>query len=234
MTHKHLLSKGASGGLAALLLVFACGCATKHPVEGTHVGTPSDPKPVVPTPKSTVPTIVGYELWTSGKDGTRYGVVYIKECFSPDRNERINMFHTEIAMLRHKSKARIDALDKVLSNRREETNALPKDSGHYRELYKVHQNVENQLIKSIEHSQSRLRKKSNDIILTAYNEILKVIEKIGREQNYNLIYQVGEPGIGDETPLSVKQQTKERVIIYQDTTIDITDEVIKRLNQAGP
>ena len=76
--------------------------------------------------------------------------------------------------------------------------------------------------------------KTNAMIRAAYNEIRRVIEMIGREHKYEFILQVGEPEIGDETSLSVDQQIKNRVILYQEAAIDITDAVIKQLNGASP
>ena len=161
----------------------------------------------------------------------RLGVVNLKECFKKDRYDRMKKVHEEIGKLRKVYTNELKDLEKSISRLKELLDAEPSGTDLAGELMVQYRNGQSELKMKRELNQHKLRKKSSDKVRAVYNEIRRIVKLVGQEQEYDMILRVEEPEIDGEDPSSVNQQISNRVVLYQNETLDVTDAVIKRLNQ---
>ena len=161
----------------------------------------------------------------------RLGVVNLKECFKKEQYDRMKQVHEEIGKLRKEYTDELKALEKKISKLKERMDAVPQGTDLARDLLIQYRMTQNEIKMKRELNQYILREKSSDMVRAVYNEIRRVVKLVGQEQRYDLILRVEEPEIEGEDPVSVNQQISSRVVLYQNATVDVTDAVIKRLNE---
>ena len=167
----------------------------------------------------------------SAKKPFRLGVVNLKECFKKDKYDRMKQVHEEIGELRKEYTDELKALDRKISKLKERLDAVPQGTDTARDIIIQLRMTQNELKMKRELNQYILREKSSDMVRAVYNEIRRVVKLVGQEQKYDLILRVEEPEIEGEDPVSVNQQISSRVVLYQNASVDVTDSVIKRLNE---
>ena len=167
----------------------------------------------------------------AGPKPFRLGVVNLKECFKKDRYDRMKQVHADIGKLRKQYSDELKDLNKKVSKLKERMDAVPAGTDLYRDLFVQYRMTESEIKMKRELNQYSLREKSSDMVRAVYNEIRRVVKLVGQEQKYDLILRVEEPEIEGEDPVSVNQQISSRVVLYQNATVDVTEAVIKRLNE---
>lgn len=80
-------------------------------------------------------------------------------------------------------------------------------------------------------SERRALKKYQEIQRQIYNDIRVAITAIGKDKSYDLILKVDEATLGDESIESVPKRINHRPVLFHGEEMDITDAVIKRLNE---
>lgn len=74
--------------------------------------------------------------------------------------------------------------------------------------------VEKELKRSFQDTQDTLRRRNAQIVGELVEQLRKVVDQLGQEEGYTLILEKGGPAL-----------------LYADTKIDITDEVIRKFNE---
>ena len=161
----------------------------------------------------------------------RLAVVNIKECFKKDRYDRMKQVHEEIGKLRKAYTNELKDLEKNISRLKELLDAEPSGTDLSGELIVQYRNGQSELKMKRELNQHKLRKKSSDKVSAVYNEIRRAVKLVAQDQEYDLILRVMDPEIEGEDPVSINQQINTRVVLYYNATLDVTDAVIKRLNE---
>lgn len=164
-------------------------------------------------------TAFGQENTDSREGQYKIAVVNRKEAFDGynKQKEEFAKLEKEMADMQtelDKVKARLDAKkDEYDQNKDNMTEEQQEDlkAGYQQDLIQYESQVKE--------SQKQLDVKSNNLMRRMKSDIDKVIQDIGREENYHIILE-GDPN----NPMGV---------LYYHAAIDITPKVVMRLNQTG-
>jgi Skp family chaperone for outer membrane proteins len=169
---------------------------------------------------------LGIGFWS--QDRPKIGVIDIQRCFEKyvavkDAEEAINS-------QREQAKKKLQELQKKIELLKEELKVLPKGSALALEKF--------QNLKKVQYEYELTRKIDESMLLEVYsqhytrlyNEMVKEIAEMAKEDGFSLILRV------DQAPMETQYQDptaeiKTRNVLYASSALDITDLLIRRLNE---
>jgi len=135
----------------------------------------------------------------------RFGLLDLKACFDKDRYAAIKDIDGELQKL----------ADEIARKLKEAEPGDPKEHQKLREKLRA------------EYLVFYNRKKAE-----IYNEIRSVAEIVGRERGYTLILKADPSRLDGDEPENMSTLIGQRGVLYHDPELEITDEVLKRMNAA--
>jgi len=141
-------------------------------------------------------------------------------------NERLNKEKLELQNQRKQKLDRVEALKGQLES-------LHPDSKDYyqrqKELLEVSIDLKNFTEIKTEEIKREFRVLTEDI----YNEMLKLIEQVGRDMDYDLVLYLDRMEIqGEDSFPALLEKIRQRKVLYSAKHVDITDNVLEVLNQS--
>lgn len=163
----------------------------------------------------------------------RIGIVNLKDCFDKERVGHVKVLEEEI-------NAKRDELSKDLENREKELkgiisriNDLPSDSALAQELRRqlVLKNAEFKAKRDVGNAELKemVRKFRADI----YEEVLQAVRIVSTDRKLDLVLKADAPSTEEdvEDKGSVEMRLLTRAVLFHSDSIDITEDVVKKLNQ---
>jgi Skp family chaperone for outer membrane proteins len=135
----------------------------------------------------------------------RLGVVDLSKCFDKTRYEEIKDIDEELQKM----------AEGIARKLRE------ADGGDPKELQKLRERLKGEYLVFYNRKKAEI-----------YNEIRAIVDIIGRERGHTLVLRKESPRLEGDENESVGALIGQRVVLFHDPAIDITDEVLKRLNAA--
>ena len=211
--------------------------STPEPVaDPTPVPTPEpepepepEPKPVVPEP-APAPSPAAAPVQQDDRPLT-YAVLNLKECFKPERYEWVKVVDAKLQEFAKQNAEEVDALEKKLQINEDKRRGLPPGGPLHLELLRKKQILEAELEFTKKANRLRYLDKYSTEKTKVYNEIVRVVGIIGADRKFDLILRVDEAQLEEDTRETVSRQINSRVVLYHTNRVDITDDVLKKLNE---
>jgi Skp family chaperone for outer membrane proteins len=147
-----------------------------------------------------------------------------------DNYQKVRDFDAEIRKMNADYQNQDDAMAKQLEAMEKEVKDLAPGSLRADELMEKAGQIGMQRQMAQKTNEGRIARKRYQLSEDAYGELLKVIEALGRERGYDAILANDpfSPG-GKRDPY---RQIELKKVLYVRASLDVTDEVLKRLNAA--
>ncbi len=165
-----------------------------------------------------------------GKAPFRLGVVNLRTCFDKDKHERVKDVDAELQKNAEELQKRIAEIDRKISTLKERIEGLPPSSTLRADLTRDLQRAVTDRKFEAEYGRQRYLDFYNDKKVEIYNEIRRVVDGIAREQKFDLVLRVEAPLLDEDTRESPTAQINNRVVLFHHESVDITPQVIDRLN----
>ena len=165
-----------------------------------------------------------------GKTPFKLGVVNLKTCFDKERHERVKDVDLELQKNADEFKKKIDDIDRKISSLKDRIENLPANSNLRAELSRDLQRSITDRKFEAEYGRLRYLDFYNDRKVEIYNEIRRVVDAVASEQKFDLVLRVEAPQLEEDTRETPTAQIASRVVLYHHKNVDITEDVIKRLN----
>lgn len=160
----------------------------------------------------------------------KLGVVNLRTCFDKDKYERVKALDAELAKLGEELAKKVKDIEAEMERLQEQIKGLPSGSKLRQEKIaqlkrlEANRKIEGDLGKTI------YLDFYSDKKIEIYNEIRRVVELIAKEQKYDLVLRI-EPGFLEEQDNeTVTQRINNRVVLFHNEGMDITAQVVERLN----
>jgi Skp family chaperone for outer membrane proteins len=162
----------------------------------------------------------------------KLGIVNLKECFDKERIRHVKILEEEI-------NAKREELQKDLENREKEVKAilrkipeLDPNSDLYQEYRRqlVLMNAEMKAKKEV--GTAELKEMVRKFRADVYDEVLLAVRQVSVERKLDLVLKADAPPTEDEIEDrgSVEMRLLTRTVLFHADSIDITDDVVKRMN----
>lgn len=161
----------------------------------------------------------------------KLGVVNLKTCFEKDKYERIKDVDADLQRMADDYAKRLKDIEKKMLELRDQIEALPRESGLRAQKLLDLRRLETDLKFEKEYGRAKYLDYYSDRKMEIYNDIRKVISMIGQEQKFDLILRVEQPLLEEQDPETVSQRINNRVVLFHHDSVDITPQVLKRLNE---
>lgn len=167
-----------------------------------------------------------------GKRPFRLGVVNLKHCFDKDRYERIKEVDVELQKIYADYSGAVIETQKKIEGLKLQLEGLKPEMSIYWDKLGQLKLAETELDFKKKFGRQQYLNKYNDLQISVYNEIRRVVNLYGKDRGFDLILRVEEPQLeDDDNPQSVSLRIQSRVVFYYADGVDITNDVIKLLNQ---
>jgi Skp family chaperone for outer membrane proteins len=160
----------------------------------------------------------------------KLGVVNLKTCFEKDKYERIKDVDADLQRMADDYAKRLRDIEKRMLELRDQIEALPRESGLRAQKLLDLRRLETDLKFEKEYGRAKYLDYYSDRKMEIYNDIRRVISMIGHEQKFDLILRVEQPLLEEQDPETVSQRINNRVVLFHHDSVDITPQVLKRLN----
>jgi Skp family chaperone for outer membrane proteins len=165
------------------------------------------------------------------KPAFRLGVVNLKTCFDKEKYDRIKEVEEELKKLADEYKKQVEDLQKKEDTLKEHLKGLdPRQSLYQEKLFQLRR-TQNDLKLTQEIGKARITEHYTDAKRAVFNEIQRVVDLVGKDQKFDLILRVEEPQLQEQDEINISTQIISRVVLYANETVDITQMVLKRLNE---
>lgn len=134
-----------------------------------------------------------------------FAVLDVRKCFDKDRYEAIKDIDRELQGM----------ADEIARKLKE------AEPGDPRESQKLRDKLKGEYLVFFNRKQAEI-----------YNEIRSVTEILGRERGYTLVLKADAPRLDGDEGENASAQIGYRGVLYHDPAVEITDEVLKRMNAA--
>jgi Skp family chaperone for outer membrane proteins len=165
-----------------------------------------------------------------GKTPFKLGVVNLKTCFDKEKHERVKDVDLELQKNADEFKKKIEDIDRKISSLKDRIENLPAASTLRADLSRDLQRAITDRKFEAEYGRLRYLDFYNDRKVEIYNEIRRVVDMVASEQKFDLVLRVEAPQLEEDTRETPTAQIASRVVLYHHKNVDITDDVIKRLN----
>lgn len=162
----------------------------------------------------------------------KLGVVNLKHCFDKDRYERIKEVDAELQKSSQDYANQILDTQKKIDSLKLQLEGLKPEMSIYWDKRGQLALAETELDFKKKFGRQQFLNKYNDLQISVYNEIRRVVNIYGKEHGFDLILRVEEPTLEDDDSVQgVSARIQSRVVFYHADGVDITADVIKLLNQ---
>lgn len=165
-----------------------------------------------------------------GKTSFKLGVVNLKTCFEKDKYERIKDIDVDLQKMADAYAKKLQDIEKRMLDLRDQIESLPRESPLRAEKILQLRRAETDLKFEKEYGRTKYLEYYSDRKIEIYNEVRRVVAMIAQEQKYDLILRVEAPLLEEQDPETVTQRINNRVVLYSHDSVDITQAVLKRLN----
>lgn len=162
----------------------------------------------------------------------KLGIVNLKECFDKERVRHVKVLEEEINGKRDEMQKDLEARDKELKSLLSKLEDIDPTSDLYQEYRRqiVLKNAELKAKKEVSTAELKemVRKFRSDV----YDEVLLAVRQIAAERKLDLVLKADAPPTEEEVEErgSVEMRLLTRTVLFHADSIDITDEVVKRMN----
>ncbi|MCJ7544133.1 MAG: OmpH family outer membrane protein [Phycisphaerae bacterium] len=113
-----------------------------------------------------------------------------------------------------------------------ELNGLKPDSAEYeaRRAQAERQQIDRAV--AMQYAESDLRRQHRLLTMDMYAEISKVVAAVAQERGFNLVFYRDGALVDTDETLELLAQIRSRKLLYSDNSLDITSDVLTRLNAA--
>ncbi|MHC4605368.1 MAG: OmpH/Skp family outer membrane protein [Planctomycetota bacterium] len=168
-----------------------------------------------------------------GDGSLRIGVVKLRDCLKGERYAWVKEIDAQLLKFAEEFKAEQAAQERKIQNIIDKLGGVKKGSSLYYSLLRDKQVEEAKLeaaqkVGQLKYANIYTKKKTE-----VFNEILRVTEIVGRERGFDIVLRVEEPYLDEEEALreTVSRRMSRRAVLYHSARVDITEEVITRLNE---
>lgn len=165
--------------------------------------------------------------------GLKVGVVNLKECFNAEKVAWVKEVDDQLNGQIREFQKQLAAAKKKVQDIKDKIAALPKDSGMLPELYREERILEAQMKADKEIFQAQYLSLYTEKKTAIYNEIIRIAAIIGNDRGFDLILRAEEAQLDSEmlTERNLTSKIQQRLVLYHAPNLDITDDVIKGLNE---
>jgi Skp family chaperone for outer membrane proteins len=161
----------------------------------------------------------------------KLGVVNLRTCFDKDKFERVKEIDADLQKLADEYAKRIQEIEKKMVQLKEQVEGLPPESKLRADKILQLRRLETDLKFEKEYGKAQYLDFYSDKKIEIYNEIRRVVDLIAKEQKFDLILRMEAPTLSDQQdPENVTQRINNRVVLFHHENVDITTQVIERLN----
>jgi len=192
-------------------------------VNGAPQDVKAPGKPQPPTPPRETPKLSDLKI----------GIVNLKDCFDKERVGHVKLLEEEINAKRDELTKDLESREKELKGIVNRINDLPSDSALAQELRRqlVLKNAEFKAKRDVGNAELKemVRKFRADI----YEEVLQAVRLVSTDRKLDLVLKADAPATEEdvEDKGSVEMRLLTRAVLFHSDSIDITEDVVKRLNQ---
>lgn len=165
-----------------------------------------------------------------GKAPFKLGVVNLKTCFDKEKHDRVKDVDAELQKNAEELQKKIQDIDRKISTLKERIENLPANSTLRADLSRDLQRAATDRKFEAEYGRLRYLDFYNDKKVEIYNEIRRVVDMIAKEQKFDLVLRVEAPQLEEDTRETPTAQIASRVVLFHHENVDITNDVVKRLN----
>jgi Skp family chaperone for outer membrane proteins len=163
----------------------------------------------------------------------KVGVVNLKECFNPEKYDRIRDID---ALLRKEFQKYSDSLMEVkkkIDVLQLKLDGLTREMPLYWEYLGQIKQAETEFEFKKKHGRLQYLQTFNQHQLRVYNEIRRVVALYARDNGFDLVLRVETPSLDPEEDAapSAAAQIQSRLVLYHSEALDITDDVIQLLKR---
>lgn len=166
-----------------------------------------------------------------GKAPFKLGVVNLLTCFDKDRYDRVKDVDVELQKFAEDYKKQVEDLEKRILQLKQQLEALDKNQPLYQQKRRDLVLTETELKYTREMGRIRFLENYNEVKREVYNEIRRVVTMIAQEQNFDLVLRVEQPQLEEAEDRGLSFQIASRVVLFAQPGVDITPQVVERLNQ---
>ena len=166
----------------------------------------------------------------NGQATFKLGVVNVKTCFEKDKYDRIKEIDTELQKKSEEYLRKQQDIEKRMVELKEQIDSLPRESPLRGEKMLLLRRLETDRKFEQEYGRAKYLEFYSDRKMEIYNEVRRTVTMIAQEQKFDLILRVEAPLLEEQDPETVTQRINNRVVLYSNETVDITNLVVKRLN----
>jgi Skp family chaperone for outer membrane proteins len=166
-----------------------------------------------------------------GKAPFKLGVVNLKTCFDKEKHERVKDVDLELQKNAEELQKKIQDIDRKIATLKDRTENLPPNSNLRAELTRDLQRAATDRKFEAEYGRLRYLDFYNDKKVEIYNEIRRVVDMISKEEKFDLVLRVEAPQLEEDARETPTAQIQSRVVLFHHENVDITDKVVKRLNE---
>ena len=157
-------------------------------------------------------------------------MVNLKTCFDKELHQRVKDVDLELQKNAEELQKKIQDIDRKISSLKERIENLPANSTLRADLSRDLQRAATDRKFEAEYGRLRYLDFYNDKKVEIYNEIRRVVGMIAKEQKFDLVLRVEAPQLEEDTRETPTAQIASRVVLYQQESVDMTSDVVKRLN----
>lgn len=167
-------------------------------------------------------------LWSQQPGAGRTGVLNIKDVFT--KYNKAKDFEAKLEEETKTEKASIERMDKEIKDLLEEIQILAPDSELRKEKTEKLVQLDGLLKYRVEQWNQRTQQRLNENTALIYNEIRDECDSFGQQNGYDLILKTEAPRLEVKSKESANQRVNRRGVLYYSKTLDISDAVVKSLN----
>ena len=160
----------------------------------------------------------------------KLGVVNLRTCFDKDKYERVKAFDAELLKLGEELAKKLKDIEAEMERLQEQIKGLPPGSKLRQEKIAHLKRQEANLKIERDLGKSIYLDFYSDKKIEIYNEIRRVVELIAKEQKFDLVLRVEQPFLDEQDSETVTQRINNRVVLFHNESVDITAQIVERLN----
>jgi Skp family chaperone for outer membrane proteins len=171
----------------------------------------------------------------SSKDGDkspfRLGVVNLKTCFEKDKYDRIKEIDADLQKMADAYTKKLQDIEKRMLELKDQIESLPRESPLRADKILQARRAETDYKFEKEYGKTKYLEYYSDRKIEIYNEVRRVVSMIAKDHKFDLVLRVEAPSLEEQDPENLAQRINSRVVLYFNEGVDITDIVLKRLNE---
>ncbi len=175
-------------------------------------------------------TIINVNPVNAGAEDIKIGIVDISKVFEK-YNKRIDL-DQKLKEQEKEFQDEINKKRKEMIDLDEETQLLELGSESRSENEELLEKRNVELEGYAKFAERQLLKKYKDFFENTYDEVVKKIEEIGKQENFDLIVKKEDPGVESGQISDLQFKIGITTVLYHSKSVDITSSIIESLNSA--